>query len=303
MANHSYSHLIIVCCHAIYLGPDSADEANWLIEPFQTGETATYVAHIEAGVRELAADPRAVLVFSGAATKPGRTRKSEGESYLDVAVECGLFGLETSPPMLQPRLFVDRFATDSYQNILCSIIQFPLFVRQLLEKRVQPSSLVSSPSSTSGSTLISSNLNTTTTTTAANTVTPLFPTKLTIVSHEFKRSRFLDLHLPAMHWAGETRFIGINPPFDRVKMAEIETGDRLRGYGAWEKDLYGAGELLAAKRKVRGWDEEQFRREVLDHLPSVECKMQIENLLSWNGGACGTIRYPDQMLWCPNPGS
>ncbi len=76
------THLIVVCCHAIYAGPDSSDEANWLIEPFQTGETGTYVDHVEAGVRQLAKDDRALLVFSGGATKRNTTELSEGESYL-----------------------------------------------------------------------------------------------------------------------------------------------------------------------------------------------------------------------------
>lgn len=96
------NHLIIVCCHAIYLGPPSpsraqsppsiepsapnelpsSNEANWLIEPFQTGETATYVDHIEAGVQALAADEHAVLVFSGGATKPHLSDKTEGDGYL-----------------------------------------------------------------------------------------------------------------------------------------------------------------------------------------------------------------------------
>lgn len=167
-------------------------------------------------------------------------------------------------------MFVDRFATDSYQNILCSIIQFPLFARDFLENHPRSIPAVDS---------------------AFN-----FPTKLTIVSHAFKRPRFLNLHLPAMHWPKETRFIGIDPPFDRVKMAEIEQGDRLRGYGAWEKDLYGAQELLAAKRKARGWDEEQFWCEVLDRLP-LTYRMQIERLLAWNGGQSGTVTYPGRVPW------
>ncbi|EXJ95589.1 hypothetical protein A1O1_00711 [Capronia coronata CBS 617.96] len=357
-------HLIVVCCHAIYLGPPagpgtgpgsttgpeletglgssssstpsfaSDNEANWLIEPFQKGETGTYIAHNEAGVRELATavakGEDALLVFSGGATKLDKTGKSEGEGYLDVAIERNFFGLETSPPTLRRRMFVDRFATDSYQNILCSIIQFPHFVRELLEREashrnlgsgskpnvsVKPetpsasaSSVSSSTASASASASLVSELKSNTNISA--TTTPFFPTKLTIVSHDFKRSRFLNLHLPAIHWPSDketetqtrtqtrTHFIGINPPFDDVKMAEIETGDRLRGYGAWEKDLYGAGALLAGKRKTRGWQEERFRREVLGQTQlSAELKVQIEKMLAWKGGENGTDICPAPMPW------
>lgn len=62
------SHLIIVCCHGIWLGGPSrgADESEWLIADFQRGETDTFVEHIKAGVRALAAEQEdSVLVFSG----------------------------------------------------------------------------------------------------------------------------------------------------------------------------------------------------------------------------------------------
>ncbi|KAK5043641.1 hypothetical protein LTR84_011355 [Exophiala bonariae] len=251
----SIKHLIVVCCHAIYLGSGSSstsakpasnesaafvelpsdNEANWLIEPFQKGETATYISHIKAGVEALAADEHAILVFSGGATKPQLTDKTEGDGYLNVALEQQLFG--SKDPALSQRMFVDRFATDSYQNILCSLIQFPLFVQEL-QGHACSLSTKESPQA-------------------------IFPNKLIIVSHEFKRARFLDLHAPALQWFGETKFIGINPPFDSVKMAEIEEGDRLRGFGAWKKDIYGVGPALADKRLARGWNEDLFRARVL----------------------------------------
>ena len=307
------THLIIVCCHSIYIGPDSLDESSWLIEPFQTGETDTYIRHIEAGVGELAKDEAAILVFSGGATKRERTARGEGGGYLvshgesllsgcagtneplgneedlplrsyltkhllqQVAMEHNLFGLETTPSMLRQRMFVERFATDSYQNILLSLIQFPQFLREM--------------DTNSDSRYIGQSA-------------PLpdknhfhFPTKITIVSHEFKRSRFLDLHLPAMHWTKETEYIGINPPFDSLKMAEIETGDRLRGYGAWEKDMYGAGELLAKKRKARGWDGEEFRREVLDRFPVDEVRKEVDDLVFWKDGDDLTRLWNGKLPW------
>jgi hypothetical protein len=36
-----------------------------LIEPFQRGETPTFTAHVQAGLRALAEDPNGLLVFSG----------------------------------------------------------------------------------------------------------------------------------------------------------------------------------------------------------------------------------------------
>lgn len=89
-----YHRLIIVCCHAIYLGgtTNGVSENEWLvcifrplfekdivlvkkkrayrvIEPFQKGETPTFIEHVKAGIRELSRtgehEPCALLVFSG----------------------------------------------------------------------------------------------------------------------------------------------------------------------------------------------------------------------------------------------
>jgi dihydrofolate synthase len=69
------THLIIVCCHGIWLGGprrgvdlDAQSEPDeWLIAPFQAGETPTFVEHIRAGLRVLRdeAEGGAVLMFSG----------------------------------------------------------------------------------------------------------------------------------------------------------------------------------------------------------------------------------------------
>jgi hypothetical protein len=62
------SHLILVCCHGIWLGgpSDGAAEDEWLIADFQRGETDTFIEHIRAGVAALAEDiDDGVLVFSG----------------------------------------------------------------------------------------------------------------------------------------------------------------------------------------------------------------------------------------------
>ncbi|KAK5454265.1 hypothetical protein LTS15_006265 [Exophiala xenobiotica] len=281
-ASASPNHLIIVCCHAIYTGGSAEDESNWLIEPFQRGETPTYIAHIEAGVRELSRDKEhAILVFSGGATKRDRTDRNEGEGYLAVATEKNLFNLDTSPPSLRQRIFVDRYATDSYQNILLSLVQWPLFVQQVLSHPT--SKLPSLKQSTCGGGEMPKPM-----------PMPAWPTKLTIVSHGFKRARFLELHLPAIAWnREETVFVGIDPPFDNTRMAEIEEGDRLRGYGAWKGDLYGVGEGPRGKRVKRGWDGDVFRREVLERLGGVGASLSVREELGrvvfWDGGGEGRL--------------
>ena len=89
------------------------------------------------------------------------------------------------------------------------------------------------------------------------------PTKITIISHSFKKPRFLNLHIPALNFPlSNVSYIGIDPPFSATRMADIQEGDRLRGYGAWEKDLYGEGEVLRRKREGRGWNEGRFWREM-----------------------------------------
>jgi len=184
-----------------------------------------------------------------------------------VALENNLFS--SSDPAILRRIFVDRFATDSYQNVLLSLIQFPLFVQELLG---------SSSKDKTGS--------------------QQFPEKMTIVSHEFKRARFLELHLPALHWQRETKFIGLNPPFDPIKMVEIEQGDRLRGYGAWEKDIYGVGVDLAKKRIARGWNRERLQDELLARLPPGKMKSQIEEFVGLRD--CGqnlTETYEARLPW------
>ncbi|KIW10905.1 hypothetical protein PV08_10204 [Exophiala spinifera] len=337
------THLIIVCCHAIYLGSSgglpgsgagsesdvvtraraSRDEKNWLIEPFQQGETDTYIAHVEAGVRALAQDPNALLVFSGGATKRDRTDKTEGDGYFDVAVEHDFFNVDTtatttgidtatadatqSSLRLRDRIFVDRYATDSYQNILSSLVQWPIFVEGFKSK----TSSSSSSTEKSKSALPGGGGET-----RPNDIGAVsWPSKLTIVSHDFKRSRFLDLHLPAIQWpSSSVEYVGIDPPFDEVRMLEIQEGDRVRGYGAWRDDLYASGHLLSSKRVKRGWDPDVFRRDVLDRFshgttsppppPSSsdnnddgDTRSALEKVVFWNQTTTGRVLTGEDVPW------
>lgn len=61
------TNLIVVCCHAIWLGGPSGgyDEAEWAIESFQKGETPNFIEHVKAGLKALEEEPNSLLVFSG----------------------------------------------------------------------------------------------------------------------------------------------------------------------------------------------------------------------------------------------
>ncbi|KAF2036482.1 hypothetical protein EK21DRAFT_51346 [Setomelanomma holmii] len=147
-----FEDLIIVCCHAIYL-PDADEndfplrsphnEGNWLLAPFQKsdpetgkpGEHSTFVAHAQAGVNALIVRPdnadleKNLLAFSGSATKRSVTSMSEARSYYHAALaeelaEGHYGGGRTHQLYSKGRILLEEQATDSFQNLLFSILLF-----------------------------------------------------------------------------------------------------------------------------------------------------------------------------------
>jgi hypothetical protein len=123
-------------------------------------------------------------------------------------------------------------ATDSYQNVLFSLLLFRL-------------------------------------------KTGVYPRRITVVTHEFKRSRFLECHLPALGIypsstltttaaaaaaTVQVKVIGINPPEEITSLESLVAGEEKNGIGLWRKDFYGVGPELLAKRRRRGWTEDVERR-------------------------------------------
>jgi hypothetical protein len=86
-------------------------------------------------------------------------------------------------------------------------------------------------------------------------ITGNFPDHITIVSNEFKRPRFLELHMKALRWPlDRVTFVGIDPDYmlvDIERAASVRAGERRNGFEAWERDLYGTGEELERKRQGR----------------------------------------------------
>src|SRR4051812_71530 len=119
--NHP-ENLIIIAGHAVFMGCpgfDPLDDRNWVLEPFQAGEPRFYLEHIQAGVIAAAADPGALLVFSGGQTRERAGPLSEAQSYWMLAEQFNWWGHS-----LRNRPTTEEYARDSFENLLFSLCRF-----------------------------------------------------------------------------------------------------------------------------------------------------------------------------------
>jgi hypothetical protein len=113
-----HPNAVIVAGHAICTEVrDPWQEKNWILLPFQRGEVPCYIGHIEAGVRAAAADPSALLVFTGGCSRADAGPRSEAQSYYWIADHLGWFG----HPEVRERAITEEFSRDSYENLLYSL--------------------------------------------------------------------------------------------------------------------------------------------------------------------------------------
>ncbi|KAI4716235.1 release factor [Aureobasidium sp. EXF-10727] len=125
------AELVIVCCHAICTNSSQPyEESSWLLKPFQRsdptagkpGEHETFLLHIQAGVNALCREGT-VLVFSGAKTEQDAPL-SEADSYRNVLMQCFGESDVVQQAMADGRILCEDAATDSYQNLLFSLIKY-----------------------------------------------------------------------------------------------------------------------------------------------------------------------------------
>lgn len=126
------SDLAIVCCHAICEEPSKPHlESSWRLQPFQrsdpsTGkpsEHETFIQHIQAAAAISHLHPDTLVIFSGGRTNSA-SQKSEGGSYASVLqhLQPSLSTGHTGD--LHQSFSTEEYATDSYQNLLFSLLRF-----------------------------------------------------------------------------------------------------------------------------------------------------------------------------------
>ncbi len=86
----------------------------------RAGEAASFVEHIELGIREADQDPDAMLLFSGGQTRLAAGPRSEGLSYWVVAEAAGWFNTTS----VRGRTFTEEHARDSFENLLFSLCRW-----------------------------------------------------------------------------------------------------------------------------------------------------------------------------------
>ncbi|KAG8625125.1 hypothetical protein KVT40_006876 [Elsinoe batatas] len=198
-------------------------EKAWHLKSFQksnpstgkTGEHGTFVNHIITAAHQLAR-PDTFVIFSGGRTDP-EIAHSESESYAAAFQQLMESSIRVAPDVAMNvlesgRWATEQHATDSYQNLLFSILKF-------------------------------------------RRVVGAYPERVTVVTHEFKTIRFIELHAPAIRWPAERiRVIGIDPEWsnkdERLGTIKLEASMAVEPFRA---DPHGVKDPLAAKRLQRQW--------------------------------------------------
>jgi hypothetical protein len=115
------NHAVIVAGHAILRRFDDIEaDASWMLLDFQKGEPKHYIRHVQRGVELAAADPEALLIFSGGQSRIEAGPRSEAQSYFAIADLRGWWGAHD----VSRRAITEEFARDSFENLLFGICRF-----------------------------------------------------------------------------------------------------------------------------------------------------------------------------------
>ena len=119
-------NLIIVACHSVYRGLDfkhPEEQSSWLLLDYQKvpGQTESFLDHIKLGIKQAAADPEAMLLFSGGQTRKEAGPRAEALGYWLVAEANSWFGKKSQ---VRERAFTEEHARDSFENLLFGLCRF-----------------------------------------------------------------------------------------------------------------------------------------------------------------------------------
>ena len=234
---HSLRHLVVVAGHAVLTSLDYhnlTDDGQWELQSFQRGQLSTFLRHIEEGIALAAADPAALLLFSGGETRGHAGPRSEAQSYWMVAELTHWFGRQQgreweegvdvassggaadgdSVWSVRSRTSTEEFARDSYENLLFSLCRF-------------------------------------------HELTMHYPQRITVVGFTFKGPRFAELHRRAVRFpASNFAYVGIDPLTSSSTSAHVAEQERLNSFLPFSADPYGCLPPLSSKRLQRN----PFRR-------------------------------------------
>ena len=123
-----------------------------------------------------------------------------------------------------------------------------------------------------------------------------WPKHITVVSHDFKKRRFIELHCPAIRWQTERfTFLGIDPPEEVIPRLDLDIGEQNKGYESFKRDPYGVRTYLRDKREARGWCTGQLLKVCHSGIP-----MDAKPLLIWKGGRTGIEVFWKPLPWDPD---
>ncbi len=88
--------------------------------------------------------------------------------------------------------------------------------------------------------------------------------------------------------------MGIDPPEDVTAKEVLRKAEERDGFGVWEGDLYGRGEVVRGKRARRGWREEMLR--VVLGGDGVVGE-GVRALCEWDGGRSGREVFGGEVPW------
>lgn len=117
------THLILIACHAVYLGRTQDEtllDQSWCLQTFQFGEPVFYIEHIEAGISLAAQNPDSLLIFAGGQTRREAGPLSEAQSYWLLAEQSGWW----ERTEVRDRATTEEFSRDSFENLLFGICRF-----------------------------------------------------------------------------------------------------------------------------------------------------------------------------------